>query len=368
MIRFWDYLPIYTRHREAILEVVDRTLASGRLILGPEVELFEQRFSRLCGTSWGIGVNSCTDALFLALKALDISAGDEVITVANTAVPTVAAIRATGALPVFTDVVEASGLLDTTRLEGVITPRTRCVLPVHLYGQPVDMFPLLSLAGTRNIAVIEDCAQAAGASYHGKPVGSMGTLAAFSFYPTKILGACGDGGMVVTNDADLAARIRRLRFYGMEGDYCSYEEGFNSRLDELQAAILNLMLDSFDEMALRRRAIADLYTTALGDLEELELPLVKTACVHQYYSYTIRTSSRDALMQHLQAREIESKILYPYPIHLMPAYRFLGYQAGSLPVTESLAARILSLPIHPALTDGEVEQVVNAVRSFFRSC
>src|SRR5512139_1416663 len=252
-IPVWTYRDEYEEDRTRMLEIVDRVFSSGRLILGDEVKRFEERFAAYCGAHHGIGVSSGTDALFLALKALDIGPGDEVITVANTAVPTVAAVRATGAKPVFVDVEEETFLMDVRKLEQAITVRTKAILPVHLFGQSVEMGPLAAIARQRKLFILEDCAQAAGASCAGKRVGSLGNIAAFSFYPTKVLGGYGDGGMIVTDDAELAARVKRLRFYGMEKAYYSREEGYNSRLDEVHAALLDFKLAALDEKVARRR-------------------------------------------------------------------------------------------------------------------
>lgn len=365
-VRFWDYRDDYRHHREELLAIVDGVLSSGRLILGTRVETFEENFASFCGARFGVGMNSGTDALFLALKALSIGPGDEVVTVANTAVPTVAAIRAAGALPVFVDVEKETFLMDVTRIEAVLTPRTRCIIPVHLFGQPVDMAPLLAIADERGISVIEDCAQAAGALYGERPVGSLGDIGAFSFYPTKVIGGYGDGGMTVTSRPELHRKLRRLRFYGMEGGYYAEEEGFNSRLDELQAALLDFRLTLVAGEVERRRRIAATYTAGLTGVGDLRLPEVQQGRTHQFYLYTIRTGRRDALMAHLAKNGVESRINYPTPIHLMRGYHFLGYRGGELPVTERLAGEILSLPLFPEMGDGAVERVIDAVASFFR--
>jgi dTDP-3-amino-2,3,6-trideoxy-4-keto-D-glucose/dTDP-3-amino-3,4,6-trideoxy-alpha-D-glucose/dTDP-2,6-dideoxy-D-kanosamine transaminase len=363
-VRYWDYRDDYRRQREQFLAIVDRVFSSGRLILGSEVARFEKDFASYCGVGHGVGVNSATDALFLALKALGIGTGDEVVTVANTAVPTVAAIRATGATPVFVDVEEETYLMDVSRLSAVINSRTRAILPVHIFGQVVEMEPLLQIARSAGLAVVEDCAQATGARYRGRRAGSLGDAAAFSFYPTKVLGAFGDGGMVVTDREDLQRRLKRLRFYGMEEGYYAEEEGYNSRLDELQAALLSHQLLFLDAQVERRREIAAAYDAGLADCPEIGRPRVAPDRQHQYYLYTIRTPRRDQLQQHLAAQGIESRINYPTPIHLMRGYSFLGYGPGALPVTERLAGEILSLPMYPALTDGEVERVIAAIRAF----
>jgi len=366
-IRYWSYLEEYAAHRDDYLRAVDSVFSSGRLILGQQVAAFEERFAAYCGVSSAVGVNSCTDALFLALKALGIGPGDEVVTVSNTAVPTVAAIRATGAMPVFVDVEEDTFLMDVSLLDSVVTGQTRCILPVHLFGQMVDMQPLLEYADHSGIAVVEDCAQACGATYHGRRAGSLGDIGAFSFYPTKVLGTFGDGGAVTTSRADLALRLKRLRMYGMEGAYYAEEEGYNSRLDEVQAAILNLKLPGLDAAVTRRQKIADIYTHGLAGIDGLSLPAVRAGRGHQQYLYTVRSERRDDLMNYLALQGIESKVNYPDPIHLMRAYRFLGCAAGTLPVTERLAETILSLPMYPELPEEQAAEVVAAVRRFFLS-
>lgn len=365
-VRYWDYLPGYHRYREEYLACCDEVFSSGRLILGSQVERFEREFAAWCGVPWGVGVNSATDALFLAFKALDIGPGDEVITVSNTAVPTVAAIRATGATPLFADVEEDTSLMDVGCLEKLLTPATRCIVPVHLFGQAVDMTPLLALAADYGLRVVEDCAQAAGACYLEAPVGSLGDIGAFSFYPTKVLGAFGDGGMAITASDDLHRRLKRLRMYGMEGGYYAEEEGYNSRLDELQAALLLRGLGRVEEQVTRRREIAAIYNTGLAGIDGLGLPATRPERTHQYYVYTVRTRFRDRLQAFLAEQGVETRINYPTPIHLMRAYAFLGLKPGTLPVTERLAGTILSLPMHPFLTERDVERVVEAVHEFFR--
>lgn len=364
-VKFWDYRPQWEEQRTTLLATVERVFDSGRLILGPEVALFEERFAAYCDTACGVGVASGTDALFLALKGLGIGHGDEVITVANTAVPTVAAIRATGAVPVFVDVRDDTGLIDCAQIPAALTSRTRGLLPVHLGGLAADMGALTRLARAHHLFLVEDCAQATGAQYQGQKVGSFGAAAAFSFYPTKILGAYGDGGMIVTSSRELAGKLRRLRFYGMEGGYYAQEEGFNSRLDEVQAALLTLRLAGLDEEVSRRRHLAARYDATLAGVGDLRLPIVPAGQTHQYYLYTVRTAQRDELMAFLAARGIESRINYPTPIHLMSGYAFLGYGPGSLPVTERLAGEILSLPLYPHLPEGEQDEVIAAMQAFY---
>jgi dTDP-4-amino-4,6-dideoxygalactose transaminase len=280
-------------------------------------------------------------------------------------VPTVAAIRATGATPVFVDVEADTFLMDVTLLETVITRRTRCILPVHLFGQMADMPPLLEFARRYGLSVVEDCAQSCGATCHGSTAGSMGDVGAFSFYPTKVLGAFGDGGMMITSRLDLHERLRRLRFYGMQTGYYAEEEGYNSRLDEVQAALLDSKLDRLDAAVARRRHIADIYDRGLAGVGDVLLPAIRPGGSHQYYLYTIRTERRDRLMAYLADQGIESKVNYPDPIHLMRGYKFLEYGSGSLPVTERLSGTILSLPMYPELPEGHAAEVVAAIRRFF---
>lgn len=364
-VKFWDYRPQWQKQRTTLLATIERVFDSGRLILGPEVSGFEERFAAYCGVDCGVGVASGTDALFLALKGLGIGIGDEVITVANTAVPTVAAIRATGATPVFVDVRDDTGLIDCAKIPAVLTAHSRCLLPVHLGGLACEMEALLCLAREYNLFLLEDCAQATGAQYQGKKVGSFGTAAAFSFYPTKILGAYGDGGMILTSDHELAEKLRRLRFYGMEGGYYALAEGYNSRLDEVQAALLNLRLAGLDAEVQERQHLAGRYDAALNGVGDLRLPIVPHGQSHAYYLYTVRTSRRDELMNFLATRGIESRINYPTPIHLMSGYAFLGYAPGSLPITEQLAGEILSLPLYPELPEGEQHEVIAAIQAFY---
>jgi len=364
-VRYWDYLADYATHRDDYLAAMDEVCSSGRLILGPQVESFERALAAYCGVPDAVGVNSCTDALFLALKGLGIGPGDEVITVANTAVPTVAAIRATGAMPVFVDVEEDTYVLDVSRIPDRLSERTRCIVPVHLCGLMADMGALMELARSNRLLVVEDCAQACGATYCGERAGSLGDAGAFSFYPTKILGGFGDGGAITAARPKPADRFRSLRMYGMEETYYAEREGYNSRLDELQAAILNRKLLRLDASVNRRREIARIYDRGLVDVADIQVPIVPLGRTHQYYLYTIRTDRRDDLMAFLKGYGIETKINYPWPIHLMRGYSFLGYRAGDLPVTERLAATILSLPLYPEMANEAAERVVEAIRVFF---
>jgi dTDP-4-amino-4,6-dideoxygalactose transaminase len=346
--------------RPEIEAAVTRVLERGWFILGEEVVAFEQEFATYCGVRYAIGVGSGTEALHLALRAVGVGPGDEVITVANAGVPGVVAIEAAGGRPVFVDVYPATMNLDPARLSAAISPRSRAILPVHLYGRPADMDPIMEIARRHDLAVVEDCAQAHGASYRGRKVGSLGHVACFSFYPTKNLGAYGDGGAVVTDDPALADRLRLLRQYGWREQYRSEVRGVNSRLDELQAAILRVKLRHLDAWNARRRALAARYRELLAG-SDLVLPAELPDGVHVYHLFIVQTPQRDELRDHLRRAGIGTGIHYPIPAHLQAAYRDLGGQPGQLPVTERLAREVLSLPLFPELTDAEVEQVVEAI-------
>ena len=361
-IQVWNYLSEYDELRDTILSAVDDVFSSGQLILGERVATLEADMASYIGVSeTGIGVNSGTDALFIALKSLGIGPGDEVITVANTAVPTVSAIVSTGATPKFIDVDAATYLMDCDQLTAALTPQTACILPVHLFGQCADMTKINEIAKQHNLFVLEDCAQSTGATYDGQKSGQFSDLGAFSFYPTKLLGAYGDGGMILTNSAELQDKCRQLRRYGMEGSYYAEEHGYNSRLDEVQAAILSIKLKSLDDTILRRRQLAAQYFEKLKDTD-LVLPVEADANQHAYYLYVVRHAERDRLIDAMAEQDIHLNISYPYPVSLMNGYAHLGYQEGDLPVTEKLAKEIFSLPMYPGLTDGEQDRVCDALQ------
>ncbi|MCO6412164.1 MAG: DegT/DnrJ/EryC1/StrS family aminotransferase [Thiogranum sp.] len=360
-IQVWSYLDEYRELREDILAEVDKVFQSGRLILGDSVSNFEQSMAAWCGMRYGVGVNSGTDALFLGLKALGIREGDEVITVANTAVPTVSAIVSAGGVPRFVDIEPDTYLMDVRQLEDALTPRTRAVLPVHLYGQCVDMQPLMAFAAKHDLKVLEDCAQSTGALYQGKKAGSLGHMSAFSFYPTKLLGGYGDGGMVLSNEEAMSDKLKSLRMYGMKGIYYAEEHGYNSRLDEVQAAILALKLRYLDGWIDRRRQLANQYQSMLGDV--LKLPVEAPGNRHAWYVYVARHPDRDRIIEELKKKDILLNISYPWPISIMRGYSHLGYGEGDLPVTESAAKEIFSLPMYPQLTDEDQETVCNEIRS-----
>src|SRR5450755_761283 len=361
-INVWDYLREYDELRDEILAAVDRVFRSGRLILGQEGVKFEREMAAYLGTTDGVGVNSGTDAIYIALAALGVKAGDEVITVPNTAVPTVSAIRTLGATPVFVDVRDDDFLMDVEQVEAAITPRTAAIIPVHLYGQCVDLDPLMAIARRHGIKVMEDCAQSQGALYKNHQSGSVGDASSFSFYPTKVLGAYGDGGMVMSNDDAVTRLARSLRFYGMETAYYSERHGYNSRLDEVQAAILSLKLPRIDGWIERRRAIAARYNQGLGR-SGLVLPRENAHNRHTYYVYVVEhPSDRDGVLERLAKRDINCNVSYRWPIHIMRGSADLGYREGQFPVAERKAQRIFSLPMYPHLADEEVDRVIDALK------
>ena len=365
-IQVWDYRAEYEEERDDILAAVDQAMRSGRLILGESVRSLEQELAAYCGAGYGVGVNSGTDALMLALRALGIQAGDEVITTSNTAIPTVSAIVSANGTPRFVDIEPDTYLMDATQLEAAITARTRCIIPVHLFGQCADMDAVRAVADRHGIPILEDCAQSTGAEHRGRRAGSMSRLAAFSFYPTKILGAYGDGGMVLTSDETLAARLRRLRVYGTDGTYYAEEHGYNSRLDEIQAEILRRKLRRVDRYIERRRLLARRYDEQLRDTG-LILPATRPENRHVYHLYVVRHPARDAIIGALAARDIIAGIHYQWPIHTMRGYAHLGDGEGSLPVTEKAAGEILSLPMYPSLADAEQDRVCGALREILSS-
>ncbi|MGX1885248.1 DegT/DnrJ/EryC1/StrS family aminotransferase [Streptomyces sp. NPDC055287] len=363
----WDYLPEYNDERKDILDAVETVFNSGQLVLGASVRGFEEEFAAHHGVRHCTGVDNGTNAIKLALQAVGVGPGDEVITVSNTAAPTVLAIDGTGATPVFVDVRADDFLMDTDQVAAAITPRTKALLPVHLYGQCVDMAPLQALAAEHGLALVEDCAQAHGARHHGRIAGSMGDAAAFSFYPTKVLGAYGDGGAVLTNSDDADAALRRLRYYGMEKVYYVVQTpGHNSRLDEVQAEILRRKLTRLDAYIEGRRAVARRYEEGLAGLtgpDGLRLPTTNPGNEHVHYVYVVRHRQRDRIIERLKSEhDISLNISYPWPVHTMTGFEHLGYARGSLPVTEELAQEIFSLPMYPSLPEDLQSTVIGALR------
>lgn len=361
-IPFFDLKQQYASIQSEIDAAAAQVLQSGWFILGPEVEAFEKEFAEYIGVRHGIGVGSGTEALHLALLALGVGKGDQVVTVPNTAVATVVAIELAGAEPVLVDVCADSMTMDPAKVEAAITPRTRALIPVHLFGQSADLDPLMQIARSHKLAVLEDCAQAHGATYRGQRVGTFGDIAAFSFYPTKNLGAYGDAGMILTNDAGLAERVRLARQYGWRERYESETHGLNSRLDEWQAAILRVKLKHLDGWNQARRKRAALYTEFLPN-RTVRVPVEMPYARHVFHLYVVQTNRRAELQDFLKARGIGTAIQYPTPIHLQAAYRPLA-ATGSLPVSEQLARDILSLPLYPELPLSDIRTVAGAIRDF----
>jgi dTDP-4-amino-4,6-dideoxygalactose transaminase len=357
----------YRAHQQPIQQAINRVLESGNYILGKEVESFEQAFADYCGSDHAIGVASGTDALILALKALGVGSGDEVITVSHTAVATVAAILATGATPVLLDIEESTMTLDPARIEAAVTPRSKAVIVVHLYGQPADVEAIMQITRRYGLALIEDCAQAAGGRHRGQRLGNFGDIGCFSFYPTKNLGAIGDGGMILTQDPEIAARLRRLRQYGWDDARETHEAGLNSRLDPIQAAILRAKLPHLDTDNARRALIARRYGRAFAGLP-LATPAERAGSEHAYHLYVIACSRRDNLMAYLSGRQIGYAIHYPVPVHRQRGYaERVILPTGGLPVTERICGQILSLPLYPELSDSDAKRVIAVVRDFFES-
>lgn len=341
---------------------VAAVLESGHFILGPQVQAFEREFSDYCGTAYAVGVNSGTSALHLALLAAGVGEGDEVITAAFTFVATVAAIEYTGARAVLVDVDPVTLTIDPDRIEAAITSRTKAIIPVHLYGHPADMDPILSIARAHGLVVVEDAAQAHGAEYKHRRAGSIGDIGCFSFYPGKNLGAAGDGGAVTTANEDYARKVRMLRDWGAEQKYLHVVKGFNFRLDEIQAAILRVKLRRLEAWTELRRRHANAYASLLGETS-LSLPHAAREARHVYHLYVVRTRERDRVRSELQVGGVQAGIHYPIPVHLQPAYANLGYGRGDFPVSEQAAAEVLSLPLYPEMTGGALDRVARAVAS-----
>ncbi|WP_448682159.1 DegT/DnrJ/EryC1/StrS family aminotransferase [Pseudomonas nicosulfuronedens] len=364
-VAFLDLHAVNARHDAEIRAAMAACLDSGWYVLGRQVQAFEAEFGAYCGSRRALGVGNGLDALTLSLRALDIGPGDEVIVPGHTFIATWLAVTAVGADPVPVDVCEGSGNIDPSLIEAAITPRTRAIMPVHLYGQPADMPAILGIARRHGLAVVEDAAQAHGAMLAGQVCGSFGDLAGFSFYPGKNLGALGDGGAVVCADELYAERIERLRNYGSRVRYQHEELGCNSRLDELQAAILRVKLAHLNADNQRRRDIAARYVAGLSELDRLGLPEVIPGAQPVWHLFVVRSSERDALQAYLAEQGIQTLIHYPTPPHRQPAYRGAAASAARLPVSERLASSVLSLPMGPHLDDAQVDWVVNVIHQFF---
>lgn len=361
-IPFVDLQAAYLEQQEALDRAALEVLRSGWYVLGPQVRAFEQEFAAWLGLPDAAGVASGTDALLLALLACQVEPGDEVIVPSHTAVATVVAVELAGGRPVFVDIRPDSFTLDPDAVAAAITPRTRALVAVHLYGQMAELDPLAALAERHGLWLVEDCAQAHGASSQGRPAGSVGHIAAFSFYPTKNLGAAGDGGLVASRQPELIERVRLLRQYGWRERYISIAAGLNSRLDELQAALLRVKLRRLEAWNRQRQELAAAYDAQLAG-SAVATPRVLPGNQHVYHLYVVRSPQRDALLEHLARHGISAAIHYPLPVHQQPAYRHLA-PAGGLPVTQRAAAEILSLPIYPQMPADQVAQVARCIHQF----
>ncbi len=363
-VPFVDFKREYEQIQTEIDQAIHAVLLEGNFILGHNVDEFEQEFAKYLGSRNFVTCANGTDALFLALKALNIGPGDEVIVPSFTYIASAFVATYNGAVPVLVDVREDSHSIDYGKIEEKITSRTKAIIPVHLYGNPVDMDPILEIAQKYNLPVVEDAAQAHGAVYKGEKAGSIGTIGCFSFYPTKNLGAYGDGGGIATNDDEIAHRLRLLRNYGQEKKYYSLSIGFNSRLDELQASILRVKLQYLDQWNKEKRTVAEKYRELLKDVPVI-IPKETDNAESVYHLFTVQTEKRDQLLQYLLDHNIASLIHYPVPVHMQKTYAHLGYNKNDLPISEKIADTTLSLPMFPAITDTEQEYVVENIRKFF---
>ena len=366
-IEFLDLKKQYKFIKKEIDTAINNVLKSGNFIGGKEVEKLEQEIAKFCKAKYTVGVNSGTDALFLSLVALGIGRGDEVITSPFTFIATGEIITNTGAKPVFVDIEPGSFNIDPFKIEKAITQKTKAIIPVHLFGQMADMDIIMRIARRYNLKVIEDAAQAIGAEYKGKKAGTWGDLGCFSFFPSKNLGAYGDGGMVITNNKKLAEKIHLLRNHGSDpkNKYRNLILGINSRLDAIQAAILRIKLRHLKEWNKQRQRIAKYYNQKLKKVRDIDIPKILPNRTHIFHQYTIRTKSRDKLSNFLKKQGIETKIYYPIPLHLQPAFKFLGHKKGNFPEAEKASKEALSLPIFPELTKTEQEFIVKKIKSFY---
>lgn len=363
------YINLNAQHKPlkaALLKALARVLEDGHFILGPETQALEKEVAAFCGAQFALGVNSGTDALVLALRSLDIGPGHEVIVPDYTFIATASAVLLVGATPVLADVEPGTLTLDPEQVAAKITSRTRALIPVHLYGQAADMTKLLDLAKTRGLAVIEDTAQAIGATWQGRPVGSLGDVGCLSFYPTKNLGALGDGGMLLANRPELAGRLKRLRDHGSDRKYIHEELGLNSRLAELQSAALRIKLKRLKAWNRRRQTIARQYLAAWQGLP-LRLPKPRPGAEHVYHQFTIQTPQRDALQRHLSELGVSTGVHYPLPLHRQPLLTKVPTAQGAYPVSEKASAEVLCLPVSPELTAAEVKRIILGVKQFFKA-
>jgi len=357
-----QYQAIKNEVDEAIAGIINKTA----FVMGENVEKMEQEFAKFCEAQYGIGVGNGTDALYLALRALGIKEGDEVITQPNTFIATTEAITLNGGKVVFADVDKETLEINPELVEKAITKKTKAILPVHIYGQPADMSAIMDIAAKHNLKVVEDCAQAHGAKFEGKRIGSFGDISCFSFFPGKNLGAYGDGGMVLTNNKELADKIRLLRNHGRESKYEHLIEGTNSRLDEIQAAILRVKLKYLDSWNEGRRQKAKIYDELLSKVKGVDICKINSNVESVYYVYLIRIARRDELQNALKEKGIATGVYYPIPLHLQPAYKYLGYKEGDFPESEKAAKEILALPVYPELLMEDQKMIVEEIAKFLQ--
>jgi len=357
----------YLSIKDEIDEAIGRVLNNCNFILGEEVRLFEEEFAAFCGARYAVGVASGTAALHLTLRACGVGPGDEVITTPFTFIATAEAISHCGARPVFVDIDPRTYNIDPSKIEAAITEKTKAILPVHLYGQPADMDPILAIAHRYGLRVIEDAAQAHGAEYKGRRVGTLGDVACFSFYPAKNLGAYGDAGAVITNNREIADTVRLLRDHGRREKYEHLIEGYGERLDALQAAVLRVKLRHLPNWTVARQRIAQQYEGLLSALNDLATPYCQPTSQHVYHLYVIRTQDREALRRQLETQGIATGIHYPIPLHLQPAFRHLGYAEGDFPRAEKAAHEVLSLPMYSEITDSQLRTIATAITTYFQT-
>jgi len=355
-------------YKDEYMNAIEEVVMSGQFILGKTVEEFEKALSSYCGVKHSIGVANGSDALYVALKALGIGEGDEVITTPFTFFASAGSIVRTGATPVLADIDPLTYNIDPAEIEKRITPKTKAIMPVHLYGLTCDMDPINEIAKKHGLKIVEDAAQAIGSTYKGKKAGTLGDMACISFFPTKNLGAFGDAGMIVTDDDDVADRCRMIRAHGAKKKYVHEMMGINSRLDAIQAKILGVKLQHLDEFADKRRAVAEKYNRLLADLakaDKVRLPKVPDGCHHVFHQYTIAVENRDALQAHLKQADVASTVYYPIPLHLQKVFSGLGYGEGDFPNSEKACRTVLSLPMFPELGDAQINYVVETISAFF---
>lgn len=374
MIKFWTYKKEYNKYKKNILTSINKTLSRGNIFFGYELTKFEKNFSRKYKSKYGLAVKSCTDALYISLKVLGIGRGDEVITAANTAIPTISAIILAGAKPILVDV-SNDYLLDSNLIEKAITSKTKVIIPVHLYGQSCEMKSINFLAKKYKLKIIEDCAQAQGAKFNNKYVGNFGDMGCFSFYPTKVLGAYGDGGFILTNNRKYYEKAKRIRFYGIETDskknlfynkYYANEFGINSRMDEIQSSILNFKLKKIDEFVNKRRKLAKLYFKNLS-FTDLKLPYEHSYGKHVYHLFTVRHNKAIKIIQKLKQKKIQSRVIYQYPIHKMKAFKSYGYNPRKLKLVDKLSKEIFCLPLYPELKEKEIIKICKILKNILKN-